>query len=155
MLSVKTNRDIEQYKSDVAGGFDIKETLFIALGVVIGIVIMLLLSFFTNIPLLFIPYIAAPFVMIPIVSCFYNKDGMGFLQHRKKINEMQKGSPVPYRSTENAENYEKYLVMATEETEKNSDEAFDKTLKKLKIGAIIFAIALVGICVAIVLAVKK
>ena len=90
MLSVKTNKEITEFKSDFMGGFGFKQSVAILGGVIIGVVIICVLCFFTKVPVFIAPYIALPFVAIPVVSAFYNKDGMGFLAHRKKIKEFQK-----------------------------------------------------------------
>ena len=90
MLSVETNKEITEFKRDFMGGFGFKESVAILGGVIIGVVIMLVLIFATGIPIFIAPYIAMPFIAIPIISAFYNKDGMGFLKHRKKVKEFNK-----------------------------------------------------------------
>ena len=119
-------------------------------GVAIGMIIMCSLIFFTHIPIVLAPYAALPFISIPILSAFYNKDGMGFLKHRKKVKEFKKMKACIYISTESDVSYTKCLMEQQKKAEKNSDDAFQKTLKKLIIIGIITAVLIIGGIIAIV-----
>lgn len=150
MLSVKTNKEVTEFKSDFMGGFGFKQSMAILGGVAIGMIIMCSLIFFTHIPIVLAPYAALPFISIPILSAFYNKDGMGFLKHRKKIKEFKKMKACIYISTESDVSYTKCLMEQQKKAEKNSDDAFQKTLKKLIIIGIITAVLIIGGIIAIV-----
>lgn len=150
MLSVKTNKEVTEFKSDFMGGFGFKQSMAILGGVAIGMIIMCSLIFFTHIPIVLAPYAALPFISIPILSAFYNKDGMGFLKHRKKVKEFKKMKACIYISTESDVSYTKCLMEQQKKVEKNSDDAFQKTLKKLIIIGIITAVLIIGGIIAIV-----
>lgn len=150
MLSVKTNKEVTEFKSDFMGGFGFKQSMAILGGVAIGMIIMCSLIFFTHIPIVLAPYAALPFISIPILSAFYNKDGMGFLKHRKKVKEFKKMKACIYISTESDVSYTKCLMEQQKKAEKNSDDVFQKTLKKLIIIGIITAILIIGGIIAIV-----
>ena len=150
MLSVKTNKEVTEFKSDFMGGFGFKQSMAILGGVAIGMIIMCSLIFFTHIPIVLAPYAALPFISIPILSAFYNKDGMGFLKHRKKVMEFKKMKACIYISTESDVSYTKCLMEQQKKAEKNSDDVFQKTLKKLIIIGIITAVLIIGGIIAIV-----
>lgn len=150
MLSVKTNKEVTEFKSDFMGGFGFKQSMAILGGVAIGMIIMCSLIFFTHIPIVLAPYAALPFISIPILSAFYNKDGMGFLKHRKKVKEFKKMKACIYISTESDVSYTKCLMEHQKKAEKNSDDVFQKTLKKLIIIGIITAVLIIGGIIAIV-----
>lgn len=150
MLSVKTNKEVTEFKSDFMGGFGFKQSMAILGGVAIGMIIMCSLIFFTHIPIVLAPYAALPFISIPILSAFYNKDGMGFLKHRKKVKEFEKMKACIYISTESDVSYTKCLMEQQKKAEKNSDDVFQKTLKKLIIIGIITAVLIIGGIIAIV-----
>lgn len=150
MLSVKTNKEVTEFKSDFMGGFGFKQSMAILGGVAIGMIIMCSLIFFTHIPIVLAPYVALPFIAIPILSAFYNKDGMGFLKHRKKVKEFKKTKACIYISTESDASFTNCLMLQQKKVEKNSDDAFQKTLKKLIIIGIITAILIIGGIIAIV-----
>lgn len=144
MLSVETNKEITEFKRDFMGGFGFKESVAILGGVIIGVVIMLVLIFATGIPIFIAPYIAMPFIAIPIISAFYNKDGMGFLKHRKKVKEFNKTKACIYVSTENIEKYNRCLLEQEKQLKAKSDDAFARTLKIIIVIGIIAAIAIIG-----------
>lgn len=150
MLTVKTNKEVTEFKSDFMGGFGFKQSMAILGGVAIGMIIMCSLIFFTHIPIVLAPYAALPFIAIPILSAFYNKDGMGFLKHRKKVKEFKKMKACIYISTESDVSYTKCLMEQQKKAEKNSDDVFQKTLKKLIIIGIITAVLIIGGIIAIV-----
>jgi hypothetical protein len=150
MLSVKTNKEVTEFKSDFMGGFGFKQSMAILGGVAIGMIIMCSLIFFAHIPIVLAPYAALPFIAIPILSAFYNKDGMGFLKHRKKVKEFKKMKACIYISTESDVSYTKCLMEQQKKAEKNSDDVFQKTLKKLIIIGIITAVLIIGGIIAIV-----
>ena len=150
MLSVKTNKEVTEFKSDFMGGFGFKQSMAILGGVAIGMIIMCSLIFFTHIPIVLAPYAALPFISIPILSAFYNKDGMSLLKHRKKVKEFKKMKACIYISTESDVSYTKCLMEQQKKAEKNSDDVFQKTLKKLIIIGIITAVLIIGGIIAIV-----
>lgn len=151
MLSVKTNKEVTEFKQDFMGGFGLKQSLAIIGGVIIGLLIMCSLFFFTKIPVVFVPYIAMPFIAIPVVSAFYNKDGMGFLAHRKKVKDFKKTKACIYISTETDENFNKCLAEQEKKTEANNDDAFQKTLKRVIILGIVTVVLIVGAIVTAVI----
>lgn len=150
MLSVKSNKEVSEFKSDFMGGFGFKQSMAILGGVAIGMIIMCSLVFFTHIPIILAPYIALPFIASPIISAFYNKDGMGFLAHRKKLKEFRKTKACIYISTESDMNFTKCLMEQQKKEEKNSDDSFKKTLRTLIIIGIITAILIIGGIITIV-----
>lgn len=151
MLSVKTNKEVSDFKRDFMGGFGLKESAAIISGVFIGTIIMVAMILFTSIPMMFAPYIAMPFIGVPVLFSFYHKDGMGVIAHSKKVKEFKKGSACIYASTETAQNYNKCLIEKEKELENNSDDKFKKTLKKLIIIGIITAIIFVGAIVTLLI----
>ena len=151
MLSVKTNKDVSEFKQDFMGGFGLKESISILIGAVIGTIIIIALILFSNLPMMICPYFAMPFVAIPIINAFYHKDGMGFMAHLKKTRRMNKGSAYIFRSTETTDNYNKYLNERKKEIENKSDDKFEKTIKKLIILGIITAIVLIGVIVTLLI----
>lgn len=150
MLSVKTNKEFTDFTKDFMGGFGFKQSISIIAGVLIGMVIMCVLILFTSIPTLFAPYFAMPFIAIPIVSAFYKKDGMGFLAHRKKVKEFKKSKACIYISTESESTFNQCLLEQEKKDEKNSDDNFNKFMKKMIIIGIVAAVLVVGAIITIV-----
>lgn len=149
MISVKTNRNIENFKSDVAGGFDFKETVCIGGCVFVYAGIMLVLMLATPVPKVLCPYIPIPFVAYPIMRVFFKKNGMNIKDYKEKTKMFKESGILPYKSTENPDNYNN-LVKKAEEL--SDGDSFDKTLKKIKeIGIIAGVVIFVIIVVAIVL----
>ena len=151
MLSVKTNKEFTEFSKDFMGGFGFKQSISIIAGVVIGILIMCSLIFFTGVPIVVTPYIAMPFIAVPIVSAFYKKDGLGFLAHRKKLKQFRNQKACIYISTETAASYNKYLVEQEKKEEANSDDSFNKLIKKLIIIGIIVGVLIIGGIAALVI----
>lgn len=143
MISVQCNKNIEDYKSDVVAGFDLKETLSIGAGIVIGVIVIFVMYKLVHVPLIFCPYIAIPFVVVPIIGKFYRKNGMGFLENRKKIKELNSAKVLLYK-TENAASYSRYLEATKQHKENTSDDKFEKILRKMKICGTILIILIVG-----------
>lgn len=137
MLSVKTNRSIEDFKSDVVGGFNLKETVTIVGCVIVYSIIMMLLILYSPVPKMLCPYVPFPLMVYPIARTFFKKNGMGIKEFRAKTKAFTGGEILPYKSTENIDNY---INIARES---NSEDSFDKTLRKIKI------IAAIGIPVLI------
>lgn len=136
MLSVKTNRSIEDFKSDVVGGFDLKETVTIVVCVFVYTIVMMLLILFSPMPKILCPYVPFPLIVYPIARTFFKKNGMGIKEFRAKTKAFKGGEILPYKSTENPDNY---INIAKE----SNEDSFDKTLRRIKI------IAAIGIPVLI------
>lgn len=151
MLSVKTNKEVTEFKSDFMGGMGFKQSMAVIGGVLIGIVIMCSLVFFTPMPIIFTPYVAMPFIAVPVLSAFYHKDGMGFWKHRKKVKVFRRMKACIYVSTESDANFTSLLEEQKKKEVKNSDDAFKKTLRTIIILGIIFAVLIVGGIIAIVI----
>ena len=137
MLSVKTNRSIEDFKSDVVGGFNLKETVTIVVCVFVYTIVMMLLILFSPMPKILCPYVPFPLIVYPIARTFFTKNGMGIKEFRAKTKAFKGGEILPYKSTENPDNY---INIAKES---NGEDSFDKTLRRIKI------IAAIGIPVLI------
>lgn len=132
MLSVKTNKNIDSFKSTFLGGFDLKESVAIIISTVLGVVINLLLMFFTNIPKILIVYIPIAFIALPLILVFYKKDGMGYFKHKKIEKEFKNGKPLEFISTENYINYR--IILKNNNSNKNFNEINEKKFKtRLKI----------------------
>lgn len=155
MLSVETNRNIEEYKSDFAGGYDLKETLAIAVALIAGVVVAAIAYLVFHVSLYICPYIAMPVVVFIIVMKFFNRDGLGFKETIKKEKVMKSGVVLYYRSTETAESYMRLLKETEKKQEAFSDESFDKTMKLLKIGGILFAAIFIAVIVAVIILSKS
>lgn len=136
MLSVNTNRSIEDFKSDVAGGFNLKETVTIVVCVFVYTIVMMLLILFSPMPKILCPYVPFPLIVYPIARTFFKKNGMGIKEFRAKTKAFKGGEILPYKSTENPDNY---INIAKE----SNEDSFDKTLRRIKI------IAAIGIPVLI------
>lgn len=61
MLAVKTNKNIEKFKSDVAGGFDLKEVFSIIVGLFLGIVITVAAVMVFKVLISVAPYVASTY----------------------------------------------------------------------------------------------
>ena len=148
MLSVISTKDISNYKTDVVGGFDLKETISIGIGLVIGIVIFFICFFGFRLPIFICPYIAAPFVAVPIINQFYTKNGMNFFEAKKRERQYKVATCLPYESSENASNYMKYYLATTAKQNASGEDEFDLMVKKLKkmgiLSAIIFIVMIVA-----------
>lgn len=149
MISVKTNRNIMDFKANIAGGFDLKETISIVVGLVIGVGIMCVLMFTTNIPTIILPYICMPFIALPIAKGFFKKNGMGLSEYKKKTAEYRKCCPAEYISTETPEAFSKYFL--EDGTVKKDDDGFDKLMEKIKFYSVILLGVIILAIVAIVL----
>lgn len=151
MLSVVSTKDISNYKSDIVGGFDLKETISIGIGLVIGLVVILTCAFVFGVPMSFCPYLAAPFIAVPIINQFYKKNGMNFFEAKKRERQHKAARSLPYSSSENASNYMKYYLASTEKKNVEGEDEFDLMVKKLKKVGIIFAIVLIVMILATIL----
>lgn len=127
MLSVKTNRNIEDFKSDVVGGFDFKETVTIVSCIILYSVIMMFLILYSPVPKMLCPYVPFPLMVYPIAKTFFKKNGMGIKEFRTKTKAFTGGEILPYKSTENINNYTNIVK------ESNCEDPFDKTLRRIKI----------------------
>lgn len=153
MLSVESTKNIDDYKSDFVAGFDIKETFSIAIGLVIGVAVIILCDQVLHVPILFCPYIAAPFIVIPIVNKFYKKNGMNFFEAKKREKKQRDAVGLSSVSTESAKTYLKYYKAETVKADKEAskEEDFEKQLKKLKKIAIISGLAILVTIILLVL----
>ena len=147
MLSVKTNRNIEDFKSDVAGGFDLKETLTIGGSVVIYSVIIMVLILYSPIPKMLCIYIPLPLIVSPIAITFFKKRGMGIKEFRTKTKAFKNGKILTYLSTENTENYMNVKKIAKQDDE----DSFDKAWRKIKVIGAIVAITVIIAIITIVI----
>jgi hypothetical protein len=130
MLSVKTNRDISEFKSDFAGGFDLREFSAIAAAVLLGSGFMVVLALCTPVPMVLCPYLALPVIAVPILVVFFNKNGMNLKEFRRQTQNFKKGFRLGYSSTESRNVTENVRAVT------GGDE-FDKTLKKVKVAGIV------------------
>lgn len=144
MLSVKTNRSIEDFKSDVVGGFNLIETVTIVGCVIVYAIIMMILILYSPIPKILCAYVPFPLIVYPIAKTFFKKNGMGIKEFRAKTKAFKGGEILPYKSTENPDNY---LNIAKES---NSEDSFDKTLRKIKIIAAIGILVLIAAIILVV-----
>lgn len=144
MLSVKTNRSIEDFKSDVVGGFDLKETVTIVSCVIVYAIIMMILILYSPIPKVLCAYVPFPLIVYPIAKTFFKKNGMGIKEFRAKTKAFKGGKILPYKSTENPDNYFNIAK------ESNSEDSFDKTLRKIKIIAAIGISVLIAVIILVV-----
>lgn len=155
MLSVKTNKNINNFKSSVLGGFDIKESIAIILSTILGVGLILVLMIFTNFPKILIVYIPMPIIILPLVYTFYKKDGMTFFQHKKVESSFKKSGPMEYMSTESPERYKKYLEkVEIENKDMNDEKKFKRTVKIVSILGGIFFIAIISLIVFIIMKYK-
>lgn len=155
MLSVKTNKNINNFKSSVLGGFDIKESIAIILSTILGVGLILVLMIFTNFPKILIVYIPMPIIILPLVYTFYKKDGMTFFQHKKVESLFKKSGPMEYISTESPERYKKYLEkVEIENKDMNDEKKFKRTVKIVSILGGIFFIAIISLIVFIIMKYK-
>lgn len=100
MLSVKTNRSIEDFKSDVVGGFNLIETVTIVGCVIVYAIIMMILILYSPIPKILCAYVPFPLIVYPIAKTFFKKNGMGIKEFRAKTKAFKSGEILPYKSTE-------------------------------------------------------
>lgn len=150
MLSVVSTKNIENYKSDFIGGFNLKEFAAIFVGAVLGIGIILVCAFVLNVPIMFCPYLAAPFVGTPIIFKFYKKNGMSYTEAKKREKIHKSAKMNTYYSTENASVYMNYYNNSPLSTGITAEDEFEQTLKKLKKVALISVIVIILSIVAIV-----
>ena len=148
MLSVKTNKNVMNIKQSFLGGYDLKESISIILGVILGTIIIVCLVLFSPVPTILCPYIAAPVIVLPIIHQFYNKDGMGFLAHKKKEHMYKNATALIYKSTENAEYYNKCLELDISK-EDSTDDEFMKALKKVIIIGVVCGVLIIGLIICI------
>jgi len=148
MLAVKTNKNIEKFKSDVAGGFDLKEVISIVTGLFIGVIVTVFSVMVLKVPMTIAPYIAAIFIAVPILLRFLNPGGMALKDYKKKQKAYRKSSVLAYISTENPASYN--LSIMKQSTDKEKDDDFKRMLKKVKIAAVLFVTAIVIIITAMI-----
>lgn len=153
MLAVKTNKNIEKFKSDVAGGFDLKEVISIIVGLLLGVVVTLVAVLVFYVPMSVAPYIASLFIAIPILLKFFKPNGMGVNMYREKQRAFKKGNVLAYISTENPFVYNQNLIKNQNKNEQK-EEDFEQFLKKVKRMMILFAGMMIVIIIAIVVIMK-
>lgn len=153
MLAVKTNKNIEKFKSDVAGGFDLKEVISIIIGLFLGIVVTVAAVMVFKVPVSVAPYMASVFIAIPILLKFFKPNGMGVNTYREKQRAFKSGSILAYVSTENVVVYNKNW---TKEQKQNNqtEEDFEQFLKKVKRVLFLFIGIIVMIIAAIIVIIK-
>lgn len=151
MLVVQCNKNIENYKSDIMAGFDLKESVAIIIGLVFGFFSMLILWKFTSIPEILCVYMSTPLILIPVVYSFYKPDGMNAIQYFKKKKKL-KYQEFYYQSSESMMNIQ--MLSKAKNNKTKEDDNFDKMLKFLIVGGILFAILFVVAIVCILYFVK-
>lgn len=149
MLAVKTNKNIEKFKSDVAGGFDLREVISIIIGLLLGIVVTVVTIMVFHVPMSVAPYIASLFIAIPILLKFFKPNGMGVNMYREKQRAFKKGNMLAYISTENALVYSKNLIKDQSKNDQK-EEDFEQFLKKVKKMLLLFVGMMIMIVIAIV-----
>lgn len=152
MLVVKTNKNIEKFKSDVAGGFDLKEVISIAIGLFLGFVIILVAVLIFNVPMTVAPYLASIFIAIPILLRFFKPNGMGVKTYKEKQKAFKKGTALAYISTENNVVYGKNPIK--EKPTEQQKEDFERFLKNIKRILLLFAGIVVMIVIVMVVMMK-
>lgn len=153
MLAVKTNKNIEKFKSDVAGGFDLREVISIIIGLLLGIIVTLVAIMVFHVPMSVAPYIASLFIAFPILLKFFKPNGMGVNMYREKQRAFKKGIVLAYISTENSFVYSKNLI---KDQNKNyqKEENFEQFLKKVKRITILF-IAIIFMIITVIVVMMK
>lgn len=153
MLAVKTNKNIEKFKSDIAGGFDLKEVISIIIGLFLGVVITLVAVLILNVPMTIAPYIASVFIAIPILLRFFKPGGMGVKTYKEKQRAFKKGTVLAYISTENNAVYSKNPIKE-KPTEQQKEEDFERFLKNVKRILLLFAGIVVMVMIVIIVMMK-
>lgn len=153
MLAVKTNKNIEKFKSDVAGGFDLKEVISIVIGLFLGFVIILVAVLVFNVSMTVAPYLASIFIAIPILLRFFKPNGMGVKTYKEKQKAFKKGIALAYISTENNVVYGKNPIKE-KPTEQQKEEDFERFLKNIKRILLLFTGIVVMIVIVMVVMMK-
>ena len=105
MLSVKTNKNILNFKASYIGGFDLIQSAGLVVSFIVGGGLMFTLLMFTSLPDMLATIIPMPIIILPLTLSFYKKDGMGFIKHNKVTRQFKKMQPCTYSSTENFDAY--------------------------------------------------
>lgn len=83
-------KDIEKYQESLFAGFNLKQTLVIGAALAVGASTAAVCIFILNIPAIISGYLMLP-VCIPIILIgFSNKDGMGYLERRRRKRSLKK-----------------------------------------------------------------
>lgn len=149
-LTVEMCHDIESYKEDVIVGFDWKKSIYIVVAAAVGVGTIFFFYKILGWSMFISVYAASPFSGLIILSGFYQKNGLTFLQMlRRKIKKVNE-QPLVYRSTECRRIYEAALLSDSEDVPSDQEQTaeIEKQLRKLKIG---LAVGVVMMVLAIVL----
>lgn len=147
-MTIEMSKKVEDYKGKFFLGFTLKECLFAATSLGLGIAIVIILKTTLGIEPIIGIYIAMP-VIIPIGLCgLYKKENMSFIDYIKKKNKLNKyKNRILYNSTENIEKISSL--------EQSTKDEFEEQMKKFKKILIVMGIALVIFFILICVLVKK
>lgn len=120
MLSVKTNKNILNFKASYIGGFDLLQSAGLVVSFIAGGGLMFTLLMFTELPDMLATIIPMPIIILPLTLSFYKKDGMGFIKYVRVTRQFKKMQPCTYSSTENFDAYNEM------------EKTFEKSLIKKK-----------------------
>lgn len=155
-LTVEMCHDIESYKEDVIVGFDWKKSIYIVVAAAVGVGTIFFFYKILGWSMFISVYAASPFSGLIILSGFYQRNGLTFLQMlRRKIKKVN-GKPLVYRSTECRRIYEAALLSDSEhnapsDSDQEQTAEIEKQLRKLKIGLVVGVVMMVLVIVLIIL----
>lgn len=118
MLSVKTNKNILNFKASYIGGFDLIQSAGLVVSFVVGGGLMFTLLMFTTLPDMLATIIPMPIIILPLTISFYKKDGMGFLKYVRVTRQFKKMQPCTYSSTENFDAYKEMEKLLEKKSKK-------------------------------------
>lgn len=101
MIIIKTNKPLEEFKTEIAKGFSAVELLVGGVSFVLMISVALFCTFYAGIYILFSLWIGTPFLVIPLLFAFYKtKNNLSLFEVlRTKLNNVFK-DPLVYESNE-------------------------------------------------------
>ena len=121
-LTINMCNDVEKYEEAVMGGFNLRKTLYVILGVIAGGVTMAVSYFLLHIPILASVFIMIP-VVIMVVSRGFFEGGSGSLI-KEILSMRKKRKPLTYRSTE--------VAMTPAVTVRKEEDGKEKGRRKLR-----------------------
>mgnify|MGYP004509508661 FL=1 len=151
MVKVPVNSDISSFKTTVWAGLTAKQVVSGLVGLVMCVPLCLILSLGFKVDMYISVTISMPLMLVSIYVCNYEKNDFNLYETYKYGLNKKRTDILMYRSTENADAYQKNyevdykLERAAKNKDIDEDDLFELYMKLFKIAVVLVILAAVGI----------
>lgn len=161
-VTINFSRDIEEIKESMIYGFTVKELKSLVMALITMLSVWLIFRYVLKINTPYIMYLAVPFGVPFLLSGFFYRCGLSYIERLKLKKEIKKMGVLLWKSSDSVDEFEKaeneYMEKAKIRAEKTISEVnFEKTAKKIKliiIGLITVIVIIATVAVIIKLKMK-